>query len=82
MAIATVLQNFDIQKKKDSEGHEIPIPEGHTDGFVMYVVYLPLKFNSNLLLMHQPSHPVPLECSITPRSVEARNIILEAFGVA
>jgi len=60
LVIATVLQNFDIQNKRDSDGHEIPIKEGYGNGFIL--------------------HPLPFECSITPRSIEARNIILDATG--
>ena len=79
--MATILQNFDIQNKKDAEGDEIPIPDGHTDGFIMYVVS-PHIFDTSWLLMHKPSHPVLFECSITPRSAEARNLVLETIGEA
>ena len=48
--MATILQNFDIQNKKDAEGDEIPIPDGHTDGFIMYVVS-PHIFDTSWLLM-------------------------------
>ena len=78
-----MLQNFDIQNKKDSEGREIPIPEEHTDGFVMCVAFLSSNYQSeSCLLMHKRSHPVPFECSITPRSVGSQNVILEAIGAA
>lgn len=35
LVIAAVLQNFDITKKKDVDGKEIPINEGYSNGFVM-----------------------------------------------
>ncbi|KAF8171853.1 cytochrome P450 [Pholiota molesta] len=57
LAIATVLQNFDIEKQRDSTGNEIPISGEYGDGFL--------------------SHPLPFECSITPRSAKARQTILE-----
>lgn len=79
--MATILQNFDIRNKKDSDGHEIPIPVGHTDGFIM-CVYPPHIIDTNRMLMHKLSHPVLFECSITPRSTEARNIIMKTVGEA
>ncbi|KJA18940.1 hypothetical protein HYPSUDRAFT_44792 [Hypholoma sublateritium FD-334 SS-4] len=60
LAIATTLQNFDIQKTRNSKGDEIPISGEYCDGLI--------------------SHPLPFECSITPRFMEARNMILEAVG--
>ncbi len=38
--------------------------------------------SGSCLLMHKRSHPVSFECSITPRSVESQNIIMEAIGAA
>ncbi|KJA21663.1 hypothetical protein HYPSUDRAFT_687524 [Hypholoma sublateritium FD-334 SS-4] len=60
LTIATVLQNFDIQKKRDSNGKEIPISGEYSDGLI--------------------AHPVPFECTITPRSTASRDLILEAVG--
>ncbi|KJA21677.1 hypothetical protein HYPSUDRAFT_41817 [Hypholoma sublateritium FD-334 SS-4] len=37
LAIVNVLQSFDIQKKRDSSGNEIPVDGGYTDGLTMYV---------------------------------------------
>jgi len=36
--MATVLQQFNIQKKKDPNGKEIEVDGGYTDGFAMYVL--------------------------------------------
>ncbi|KAF9472451.1 cytochrome P450 [Pholiota conissans] len=58
LAIATILQNFDISKKVDSSGKEIPISGEYTDGMI--------------------SHPLPFECSITPRTSMANKIISDA----
>lgn len=43
--MATTLQLFNIQKKKDSSGQEIEVDGGYTDGFAMYV----LTFKSSTL---------------------------------
>ncbi|KAF8186023.1 cytochrome P450 [Pholiota molesta] len=57
LAVATVLQNFDISKKRDGAGNEIPIAGEYNDGLI--------------------SHPLPFECSITPRSEAACKLVLE-----
>ncbi|KAF9479259.1 cytochrome P450 [Pholiota conissans] len=58
LAIATVLQNFDISKKRDALGNEIPISGEYCDGLI--------------------THPLPFECSITPRSEASKQLILNA----
>ncbi|KJA21666.1 hypothetical protein HYPSUDRAFT_687551 [Hypholoma sublateritium FD-334 SS-4] len=57
LAIATVLQNFDIQNKKDSDGHESPITEEHTDGFVIH----PLPFECSIVLRSAEARNIILE---------------------
>ncbi|KAF8964376.1 cytochrome P450 [Flammula alnicola] len=57
LSFATVLQAFDIRKKTDILGRDIPISGEYSDGLV--------------------SHPLPHECSIVPRSDEARRLIME-----
>ncbi|KAF9483544.1 cytochrome P450 [Pholiota conissans] len=57
LAMATVLQNLNIRKKRDSSGHEIPISG---------------RYGGEML-----RHVFPFECSIEPRSTEARQIILD-----
>jgi cytochrome P450 len=60
LSIAAVLSTFNVQKKKDSSGKEIPLNGEYTDGLV--------------------SHPLPYECSVTPRSDGTARLVMEAVG--
>ena len=79
LAIATTLQNFDIQKKRNSEGDEILISDEYCDGLVWYVMS---DFAAPNILINDTkrSHPLPFECNIAPRSPDAQNVLLEAAG--
>ncbi|KAF8174065.1 cytochrome P450 [Pholiota molesta] len=62
LAIATILSTFDIGKKKDSSGKELPLEARYTEiGLSCY--------------------PHPFECSVTPRSDKAGQLILETCKV-
>ncbi|KAF8964419.1 cytochrome P450 [Flammula alnicola] len=57
LVIAMVLSTFDIQRKKDASGKDMPIEVEYSDGLI--------------------SHPLPFECSIIPKSDNARQLIIE-----
>ncbi|KAF9533215.1 cytochrome P450 [Crepidotus variabilis] len=59
LSIVRVLYLFDIRRKKDVFGNEIPVNSGYTPSLV--------------------THPLPFECSITPRSHSAHMMLFEAI---
>ncbi len=78
--MATVLQQFNIQKKKDASGKEIEVDGGYTDGFAMYVLWHVLNLSEPVLTKTQHREPLPFECAIVPRSAESQQMILDAVA--
>ncbi|KDR68481.1 hypothetical protein GALMADRAFT_231148 [Galerina marginata CBS 339.88] len=60
LVIASVLQTFHIEQKKDVLGNDIPLEVQYSDGGI--------------------SHPLPFECSITPRSAKTQELIMGAVS--
>ncbi|KAF9522725.1 cytochrome P450 [Crepidotus variabilis] len=58
LSIVTVLATFDIRKKKDGLGKDIPVDGGYTKAILI--------------------HPLPFECSLSPRSKTAEALIRDA----
>ncbi|KJA13000.1 hypothetical protein HYPSUDRAFT_60128 [Hypholoma sublateritium FD-334 SS-4] len=58
LAVATILASFNLRRRRDASGNELPLNVKYTEyGVTCY--------------------PLPFECSITPRTDEARQLILE-----
>lgn len=75
--IVSVLATFTLEKVKDDTGRDTELEIKYTDGVSRY-----LTSNSNLKIdilltgWCLSSHPLPFQCSIRPRSAEARQLIL------
>lgn len=76
LSIVTVLATFDIRRKKDASGKEIPTDKGYSGGFTMFVFVDSFCSMTHLLWLIF-SYPLPFEAAITPRSDTARTLILE-----
>ena len=67
ISIVSMLATFDITRAKDAAGNEIECSTDYTEGMSGYEYYLTIYVNiffSDIV----DSHPVPFECTITPRS--------------
>jgi hypothetical protein len=81
ITIASMLATLDIKKARDDSGNEIePSYEYSPDSGVHFVSFA--QFLRRPLIGSNYRTPLPFECSITPRSRHAVEVIQATFGCA
>lgn len=78
VTIASILAAFNIEKDTDANGKLITPPLEYTSGAIRFVQFI-LHINmASFDRYSRSSHPVPFDCTITPRSKKAEAVVLQS----